>query len=84
MTKKQLNNILSQKINESSHLTFGDLLKIGEEIDREFVHLYILRQNIISLISEETGEIVSEIPIKNYNGQKFPEIKSTNYEVSIN
>ena len=91
ITQNQLINLFSQNINQNSYLTFSDLLldqnppQKGEEMDEYLQNLftYIQSQKSILLISGETGEIVNEIPIQNYNGQQFNTINSTNYIISI-
>lgn len=92
ITQTQLINLFSQPINPNTYLTFSDLLlnqnppQKGEEVEEVLQNLftYFQSQKSILLISGETGEIVNEIPIQNYNNQKFGIISNTNYIISIN
>lgn len=92
MTINQLINLFNQPINPSTYITFTDILfkqypkQEGEE-DSEYLHnlyTYFQKQNSLLLISGETGEVINEIPIKNYNNQKFGTINNTNFQISTN
>lgn len=90
ITQKQLINLFNQPINPNSYLTFTDLLltqhqpQKGEDIAEYLKNLYTYFQSkqYLILISGETGEIVNEIPLQNYNNQSFNYIPNTNYNIS--
>lgn len=91
ITQNQLINLFNQPINPNTYLTYTDILlspnlqKVGEEDIEEYLknlYQFFQTQTTLLLISGETGEIVNEIPLQNYNNQHFSNVPNNNFTIS--